>query len=88
VTPGQCRAARALLDWTQIDLAKTAGIGQWTVSNFEGSKRVGAESTTKMRLALEDAGIKFTDGKRPAVRIKGVIRKKRSVIPRPKGKPR
>jgi DNA-binding XRE family transcriptional regulator len=88
VTPGQCRAARALLDWTQIDLAKTAGVGQWTVSNFERSKLVAAESITKMRLALEDAGIKFTDGKRPGVRMKGVIAKKRSVIPRPKGKPR
>ena len=88
MTPGQCRAARALLDWTQIELAKTAGIGQWTVSNFERSKLVPAESITKMRLALEDAGIKFMDGKRPAVRMKGVIGKKRSMIPRPKGKPR
>jgi transcriptional regulator with XRE-family HTH domain len=72
VTPGQCRAARALLGWTQIDLAKAAGLGQSTVAHFERSKLVvAAESITKMRLALEDAGIKFTDGRRPGVRMKG-----------------
>jgi transcriptional regulator with XRE-family HTH domain len=72
VTPGQCRAARALLDWRQIDLAKAAGLGQSTVAHFERSKLVlAAESITKMQLALEDAGIEFTDGRRPGVRING-----------------
>ena len=45
---------------------KAAGLGESTVINFERSKLlVAAESITKMQLALEDAGIEFTDGKRP-----------------------
>ena len=72
VTPGQCRAARALLGWTQIDLAKAARIGESPVVNFERSKPVvAAESVIKMRLALEDARIEFTRGKRPGVRMRG-----------------
>jgi transcriptional regulator with XRE-family HTH domain len=72
VTPGQCRAARALLGWKQIDLAKAAGLGESPVVNFERSKPVvAAEFITKMRIALEDAGIEFTDGRRPCVRMKG-----------------
>jgi transcriptional regulator with XRE-family HTH domain len=72
VTPGQCRAARALLGWRQIDLAKAAGLGQSTAANFERSKPVvAAESITKMRRALEDAGIEFTDGRRPGMRMNG-----------------
>ena len=85
VTPGQCRAARALLGWTQIDLAKAAGIGQSTVANFERSKLVvAAKSITKMQLALEDAGIEFTDGKRLGSEDEGLIGDNGSVIPRPR----
>jgi len=32
---------------------------------------VAAESIAKMQLAFEDAGIEFTDGKRPGVRMTG-----------------
>ena len=72
MTPAQCRAAHALLGWTQIDLAKAAGLGESTVLNFERSKLVvAAESITKMQLALEGAGIEFAGGKRPGVRMKG-----------------
>lgn len=39
MTPGQSRAARGLLEWTQQDLAKAAKVGLSTVKDFEGSKR-------------------------------------------------
>ena len=34
MTPAQCRAARGLLNWTQVKLAKAAGIGTSIVTSF------------------------------------------------------
>lgn len=34
-TPGQMRAARALLGWCQIDLAKRSGVNRNTVARYE-----------------------------------------------------
>ena len=39
ITPGQCRAARALLDITQTELAERASCGLSTVVDFEKSRR-------------------------------------------------
>jgi DNA-binding transcriptional regulator YiaG len=39
ITPGQCRAARALLDITQPELAEAAGLGLSTIVDFEKSRR-------------------------------------------------
>ena len=36
IVPAQIRAARALLDWRQIDLAKASGVSDLTIINFEG----------------------------------------------------
>lgn len=35
ITPRQCKAARALKDWLQHDLAKTSGIGLGSIVKFE-----------------------------------------------------
>ncbi|MDN3574548.1 helix-turn-helix domain-containing protein [Methylobacterium longum] len=62
----QCRAARALLDWTQPRLAEAAGIGLSTVVDFEkGRRAVSAEAIGKMSTALREAGIEFTNGGDP-----------------------
>jgi DNA-binding XRE family transcriptional regulator len=57
----QCRAARALLKWTQPTLAKQAGVATTTVINFElGTRRnVTPEKVLAMRHALELAGVVF-----------------------------
>jgi transcriptional regulator with XRE-family HTH domain len=66
----QCRAARALLDWTQPDLAEASGLSLTTVVDYEsGRRRVSTEAADRMRAALEAAGIEFTNGKRPGVRM-------------------
>jgi hypothetical protein len=52
-------------------LARNAGVGESTVVEFEREKRkVGDASITKMQVALEDAGVEFTNGRRQGVRLK------------------
>lgn len=60
ITPSQCRAARALLNMTQTDLASRADVGLSTVVDFEKSRRqVPAETIGKLRKALEAAGVEL-----------------------------
>jgi transcriptional regulator with XRE-family HTH domain len=64
MTPEQCRAARALLDWSQPQLATAANVSLSTVVDFERSRRqVSPEMVQAMRVALEVAGVMFaSDG--------------------------
>ena len=63
LTPRQVRAARALLAWSQRDLAKAAGIGTSTVADFErGSRTPIANNAQAIRAALEGAGVAFRLG--------------------------
>lgn len=60
ITPAQCRAARALLDMTQPELAERSGLGLSTVVDFEKSRRpVSQKAITQLRAALERAGVQF-----------------------------
>jgi transcriptional regulator with XRE-family HTH domain len=71
MNPAQCRAARALLDWTQPKLAEAAGLGLSTVVDFERVRRaVSVDAIETMRGALAAAGIEFTNGDQPGVRLK------------------
>ncbi len=59
-TAAQCRAARALLDWTQTTLAQRAGVARKTVADFELSRRTLHRRTIiDITAALEAAGIEF-----------------------------
>ena len=63
MNPAQCRAARALLEWTQPQLAAAAKLGLSTVVDFEKNRRaVAPESVAAIRSALEKAGIVFMTG--------------------------
>lgn len=69
--PAQAKMARAALDWTLDDVAKAAGVHRNTVSNFETGKYGGdPETLAKMRSAFEAAGLEFTNGDAPGVRLK------------------
>ena len=54
----QCRAARALLNWTQEDLAVRAGVSRSTVCGFErGEHELQRASAAMIRMTLEQAGV-------------------------------
>jgi len=73
ITPGQCRAARALLEITQPALADLAGLGLSTIVDFEKSRRdVSREAVLSLQRALQEAGIQFiaATGGGPGVRLR------------------
>jgi DNA-binding XRE family transcriptional regulator len=58
LTPAQCRAARGLLDWTQEELAETAGVCRSTVRDFEkGRHDLSRSSEAQITAALAGAGV-------------------------------
>jgi DNA-binding XRE family transcriptional regulator len=60
ITPAQCRAARALLDITQSQLARAADLGLSTLVDFEKERRqVSLDAVNTIRETLERAGIEF-----------------------------
>jgi DNA-binding XRE family transcriptional regulator len=60
LTPGQCRAARGFLDWTQEDLAERAQVSRSTVRDFEKGRHDLHRSTeTMIVMAFRAAGIGF-----------------------------
>ena len=62
-TPAQIRAARAMLDWSQDQLANEAGVAISSVRDVEGSKRdPEAQTIASIRRALGNAGIVFLTG--------------------------
>ena len=63
LTVRQVRAARALLAWSQQDLAKAAGVAQSTVADFERGRRTPVPNNIEaMRTALTEAGVRFPPG--------------------------
>jgi DNA-binding XRE family transcriptional regulator len=70
VTPAQCRAARGLLGWNQQELARQAGVGIVTVHQLETGLTQPRRATLEViRRALESAGVEFTNGDQPGVRL-------------------
>jgi transcriptional regulator with XRE-family HTH domain len=71
----QLRAARAMAGVDQEALAKTAGVAANTIRRLEGMPgRLRATTTTldALQRALEAAGIVFTNGDEPGVRLRKV----------------
>ncbi|WP_250454484.1 helix-turn-helix transcriptional regulator [Caballeronia sp. ATUFL_M2_KS44] len=63
LSPAQVRAARALLGWSQQDLAKQARVAASTIADFERGQRTPiANNSDAIRSALESAGVAFFGG--------------------------
>jgi transcriptional regulator with XRE-family HTH domain len=60
ITPAQSRAARALIEWSQEDLAKAAHLGLSTIRDFEKGRRIPSHNNMLgIKTALEEAGVRF-----------------------------
>jgi DNA-binding XRE family transcriptional regulator len=60
VSSAQCRAARALLGWTQAMLANQAGVARKTVAHFEvGRRDLMARTRRDIMETFERAGVEF-----------------------------
>jgi hypothetical protein len=60
LTAAQCRAGRALIEWSQAQLSQSASIDVQTIANFESRIRAVDETTRRrLRAALEAAGVMF-----------------------------
>lgn len=70
----QIKAARALLDWTQEDLAAAAGLSKPSINTLE--RRIAnpkAATLISIQVALEKAGVEFTEG--PGVKLRSAVLK-------------
>jgi transcriptional regulator with XRE-family HTH domain len=61
------RAARGLIDWNQRQLADAAEVGVATIRLFEAQRR---STLSVIRQTLEAAGVEFTNGDQPGVRLR------------------
>ena len=71
LTPEQCRAARGLLNWSQSNLAGIAKVARATLAEFELGRRTPyARTLDDIQSALEAAGVEFTNGDQPGLRLR------------------
>jgi transcriptional regulator with XRE-family HTH domain len=62
ITSAQCRAARALLDWSGDRLATRTGLNETELNRFEaGDLALSPQGQTVLKRALEEAGAVFFD---------------------------
>jgi transcriptional regulator with XRE-family HTH domain len=77
ILPAQCRAARALLGWSQDQLEAASTVAKKTIADFERGARTPYDRTlADIQRALEAAGIEFTGqmigGPGPGVRQRNI----------------
>lgn len=61
IKSAQCRAARALLDWTQAELADRTAISAVSIRAFERGGEMRESNLKLVRFTFEAAGIVFED---------------------------
>jgi predicted transcriptional regulator len=71
ITPAQCRAARGLVDMDQRMLADGAMVTPGVIIDFEKGRRVPTRNNlAAIQRVLEKAGVEFTNGDAPGVRLR------------------
>jgi predicted transcriptional regulator len=73
ITSEQVRAARALIRWEQRNLAETSKVSLPSIKRLEttpGALSAQPRTIEAIRAALEAAGVEFTNGDQPGVRMR------------------
>jgi predicted transcriptional regulator len=71
ITPAQCRAARGLVEMDQGTLADGALVSRSVIIDFEKGRRVPVRNNlAAIQRVLEEAGVEFTNGDAPGVRLR------------------
>jgi DNA-binding XRE family transcriptional regulator len=71
ISPAQCRAARGLIAMDQAVLAEAANVSRNVIIDFEKGRRVpGRNNLAAVQRVLEKAGVEFTNGDAPGVRLR------------------
>ena len=61
IRPEQIRAARALLGWSQAQLAAEAKLSKTGLANIENGADPKSSTLNRIEQALEKAGVRFTE---------------------------
>ena len=72
ISGAQIRAGRALVRWSAEDLATHSSVSLRTIRRAEladGETRLTVANNLAVRRALESAGVEFTDGGQPGVKL-------------------
>ncbi|KQP52790.1 XRE family transcriptional regulator [Methylobacterium sp. Leaf399] len=70
MSPAQARAARALLGWSQAEVASKIGFSEETIHDFEaGYGNMPSGQVEALKSALTTAGILFSNGSEPGVSL-------------------
>lgn len=59
IEAAQCRAARALLNWTQDELARRVSVSAVSIRAFERGGEMRDSNRKLLQLAFESAGVQF-----------------------------
>jgi transcriptional regulator with XRE-family HTH domain len=73
IIPVQCRMARAALGLGVRELAAAAKVSTDTVARFERGDELKGRTIDALQRALEAAGVEFTNGDKPGVRLDNPI---------------
>ena len=67
--PIQCRMARAGLGLEHQEIGVAAKVSPQTVVRFERGEAIRKRTIDSLRQVLEAAGVEFTNGRKPGVRV-------------------
>jgi transcriptional regulator with XRE-family HTH domain len=63
ITPAQIKAARGILDWTQVELARRSNVPNSVITLFETRRRLPArEVLADLKKTSESFGVRFVEG--------------------------
>jgi hypothetical protein len=68
--PAQCQVARAILKLSAADLAKRSHLPEAAITGIEDGTLLDDKAIIKVQMVLEAAGVEFTYGDRPGVKIR------------------